>query len=388
MSFTLLGAPPRWQPSKRGRRLTTTSAPKHRLIYETVHKDIRSGTYRPGDRIPSESEFVQQFNVSRPTVARALRDLERSGLITRRPGSGTYVKQAPQRDEKLFGLLIPGLGSTEIFEPICAEMARVAQENHHGILWGSSTHGMTDDDMGELAIQLCQKYVAQRVGGVFFAPLELIANKDEVNRQVVDQLEQAGIPVVLLDRDYLPFPERSRFDLVGIDNRRAGFVVTSHLLERGAKNVHFLAMPGSAATVDARIAGYWEALLRQGLTPDPKAVHRGKPTDLAFVESMVKLGADAIVCGNDVTAGRLLHSLDELNIKVPDRVMVTGFDDVRYAELLRVPLTTINQPCSAIGDAAFEAMLNRIASPDAPPRDILLQTKLVVRESTNRSPRR
>ena len=90
----------------------------------------------------------------------------------------------------------------------------------------------------------------------------------------------------------------------------------------------------------------------------------------------------SIVCGNDVTAGALMHRLDQLGVDVPGDIRVAGVDDVKYAELLRVPLTTIRQPCVAIGEAAFRAMLDRVEMPDAPGRDILLSCDLVVRDST------
>ncbi|MFO0792326.1 MAG: substrate-binding domain-containing protein, partial [Pirellulales bacterium] len=67
---------------------------------------------------------------------------------------------------------------------------------------------------------------------------------------------------------------------------------------------------------------------------------------------------------------------------IPNVIRVAGIDDVRYAELLRVPLTTIRQPCDAIGDAALHAMLDRVENPTAPGRDILLSCELVVRAST------
>jgi LacI family transcriptional regulator len=60
---------------------------------------------------------------------------------------------------------------------------------------------------------------------------------------------------------------------------------------------------------------------------------------------------------------------------------VVGFDDVRYATLFSVPLTTMHQPCREIAATAFRAMLDRIADPALPPRTLVLSPRLVVRES-------
>jgi DNA-binding LacI/PurR family transcriptional regulator len=90
---------------------------------------------------------------------------------------------------------------------------------------------------------------------------------------------------------------------------------------------------------------------------------------------------DAIVCANDWTAARLMHAILELGHAVPGDVRLAGIDDMDYASLLPVPLTTLRQPTRAIGAAAFAAMLDRVSRPDTPVRDILLQTHLVVRRS-------
>jgi len=69
-------------------------------------------------------------------------------------------------------------------------------------------------------------------------------------------------------------------------------------------------------------------------------------------------------------------------VSVPDEVRMTGIDDVKYASLLSVPLTTIHQPCAEMGAAAISTMLERVRNPTLPARDILLNFRLVVRESS------
>ena len=70
---------------------SVTTKPKYRQISEQVHLAIRSGKYVLGQRLPSEAELVRRISGLAPTVARAMRDLERAGAVTRRVGSGTYV---------------------------------------------------------------------------------------------------------------------------------------------------------------------------------------------------------------------------------------------------------------------------------------------------------
>ena len=354
--------------------------PKHSLICEELRRAITRGEYSEGNRLPSENALVRRFGASRPTVARALRDLQYEGLVQRRAGSGSFVRSKSEERENLFGLLLPGFGNNEFFEPICREISLRSQEHHHGLLWGNARlEALRVEEQAEI---LCEQYVARRVPGVFFAPLEFTPKKDVVNQRIVDAFERAGTALVLLDRCILEYPRRSRFDLVGIDNRRAGYVITKHLLDAGTDRVAFVARPNSAWTVDARLAGYREALWNRGIAADPTWARFGDPADNAFVTGLLREARpQGIVCANDHTAGHLMHTLHGLGVRVPDDVRIVGIDDANYASLLRVPLTTLQQPCRQIGAAAVKTMIERIAEPHLPARDILFDFQLVVRES-------
>ena len=359
--------------------------PKYRQVYATLLREIRVGHWKDGDRLPSEADLVQRFGASRITVGRAVRDLQTAGLVERRAGSGTYVKTTRAAGGLSFGLLIPDLGETEIFEPICQGMMSSPLAREHALLWGS-LNGGDAASKEDRAWQLCRQYIDRRVSGVFFAPLELTADKDDVNRRIAQALDAARIPIVLLDRTVLPYPSRGHHDLVGIDNRRAGYVITEHLLGVGHRRIAFVGLPNAAATVDAREAGYREALYAGDAPVDRGFVHRLDPSDESAVRTVMEsTRPDAIVCANDRTAGRLMQTLLRLDYSIPQDVGLVGIDDVGYASLLPVPLTTLRQPTRQIGDAALGAMLERVQRSDIPARDILLHCDLVVRRSCGAS---
>jgi GntR family transcriptional regulator of arabinose operon len=354
--------------------------PKYRQVYAALRREIQSGRLKRGDRLPSEAELVRKFGASRITVGRAVRDLQAAGLVERRAGAGTFVKSPQAAGALSFGLLIPDLGETEIFEPICQGMMASPLARQHALVWGSLT--AEEGTREERALQLCRQYIDRQVSGVFFAPLELTAGKDDVNRRIADALDAARIPIVLLDRPALPYPRRGHHDLVGIDNRRAGYVITDHLLRLGCRRIAFVALPHAAATVEAREAGYREALYAANALVDRTLVQRIDPSDGAAVRAVMTAShPDGVVCANDRTAARLMHTLLRLGVAIPRDVRLVGIDDAEYASLLAVPLTTLRQPTRQIGEAALAAMLDRIARRDLPPRDILLHCELIVRES-------
>jgi GntR family transcriptional regulator of arabinose operon len=358
-----------------GRRI-----PRYRQVYGALERGIRSGRWKLGDRFPSEAQLVRDYGASRITVGRAVRDLQLAGLVERHAGSGTFVRAARGPAAHSFGLLIPDLGETEIFEPICQGMMASPLAQEHALLWGSVADSRTSK--AETAWRLCRQFIERRVSGVFFAPLELTPERDDVNGRIIQALDDASIPTVLLDRAVGPYPRRDHHDLVGLDNRHAGFTVTEHLAGLGARRIGFVAMAHAAATVDAREAGYREALLACGLEPERSLVRRIDPRDSQSVRALLDQGRpDALVCANDRTAALLMHTLRELGCAVPHDVRLVGIDDVEYAALLPTPLTTLRQPTQQIGAAALAAMLDRIAGSDLATRDVLLQGKLVVRLS-------
>lgn len=352
--------------------------PLHRAIYDDLSAAINGGAYRDGDRLPSETELCKQYGASRITVAKAIQTLQADGLVVRRAGSGSYIQLPVPMATYQFGLLIPELGNTEIFEPICQGIMRSPQAKSHSLIWGHSAH---EGEREASALSLCRQFIQQRVAGVFFAPLEFTEGKDRINNQLVTELRQANVPIVLLDRCYYPYPKRSNLDRVGIDNHRASFIVTQHLWQQGARRIVFVARRRSASTVVERVSGYQFALRECG-SDFPGATLYGDVEDADFVRDLLDAQQpDGIVCANDLTAARLMRKLIELGIRVPEQVRLVSFDDVHYAKFLPVPLTTIHQNCGQIGRTAMALMLDRMEHPTRPGMDVLVPFELVVRES-------
>lgn len=376
------------RPLKRERATSEGEAtPLHRAIYEELAREIAEGVYRAGDRLPSEAQLCERFGASRITVAKAIQTLQREDLVTRRAGSGTYVQEPSQSERHQFGLLIPQLGSTEIFEPICQGIMRAPLAKSHVLLWGYAPgEGRTEDDeTGSMAEQLCRQFIDQKVSGVFFAPLEFTLDRDAANRRIVELLTRAQVPVVLLDRCLESYPRRSEFDLVGIDNHRAGYAVTQHLLETGARQILFVARKRSASTIVERIAGYQFALSEHA-DDAPTATGKvllGDVDDPSFIQQILQTPQlDGIICGNDLTAARLMRSLLDQQVRIPEDIRIAGFDDVSYSRLLPVPLTTVRQDCMEIGRAALSLMLERLREPGRPGWEIRVPFELITRQSS------
>lgn len=347
----------------------------YQKIRERLERDIASGHYASGQKFPSEAALVQRFGASRITVGRAVRDLQERGLLDRVAGSGTYVRGPAAREKEglLFGLVIPSLGETEIFEPICQGIAGSPEAHGHGLLWA---HAQSAESREEQALELARYCTERSVSGVFFAPLEFSAGSAEVNARVIKMMHAAGIAVVLLDRRPEDSDARRACDLVGIDNHRAGYLAAEHLVRLGARRVGFVRLEGHASTVKARVRGYQDALADGGAEGQVFTMRAGHMEWNPRTRE-----CDGFVCANDRVAGMWMQALLHHGVRIPQEVRITGIDDVNYAALLPVPLTTVHQPCREIGEAALRVMLERIERPRMAARDVLLDCTLVVRES-------
>ena len=357
---------------------------KSKDIYAELLSQVEQGTWKPGDKLPTERELSERYGVSRPTVSRVLDQLRDLGLIERIVGSGTYLSsQSGKRKgtQKTFGLFVPGLGRGEIFEPICTRIAELSHEYDFSLIWGSIPSGH-DESTEERLYQTAQRFIEGGVDGVFLQPVEREAGLSNKNLRLASMFESAGIPLVLLDSDYLLYPERSAHDLVGIDNIQAGLVLCTHFLEKVPRRIDFLWRPNTAGTYAVRLIGYREALQRAGIEPSRAYEHRGKPHDAEFVAEMIKGGAHDIICVNDETAVTRIITLESLGLRVPEDVRVAGFDDLKYASLAHVPLTTMHQPCREIGEVALSAMLSRVANPGLPRPNLTIAAELKVRSSS------
>ena len=353
-------------------------------IYLDIVRQLTEGVWAVGDQLPTERALAEHYGVSRPTVSRVLNRLRDSGQIRRTVGAGSFLTEAPRplvNTQRNIGLFIPGLGKGEIFEPICARIAELSQHYNFNLIWGSMPAHEADDH-DEKLVQAAQRFIDQGVQGVFFQPIERESGAENKNLKIAAMFEQAAIPLVLLDGDYLAYPKRSAHDLVGIDNIAASYQLCEHFIKQGATRVDFLWQPNTAGTYIQRLIGYREALFRAGITPNRSFEHEGDPRDKAFVRTLVDAGVSNLICANDETAALFMHELDNLGLEAPKDMRIAGFDDVKYAHLARVPLTTMRQPCRTLGELALSTLIERIKNPNLPPRNITARALLCVRESS------
>jgi len=340
--------------------------------------EIRRGDYA-SKPFPSEAQLMRKFGVGRQTAVRILETLRDEGLVVRRCGSGTFLSSVGRRATGRIGLIVHGSDYCEIFTPITKSISQLCQRNDYTLMLGDASSLCTADRVRRVT-DIASKFIADGLDGVLFQPIELIENAERVNREITDLFTRADIPVVLLDSDIVSAPARSTYDLATVDHLAVGRTLAGFLRSVGARRIVYLTQENRAPCVRERQLGV--KIGCEGL-PVPGTAVYAEPDDVRAVRRLLtRHRPDAIACYNDRQAALLLQTLSGLKRRVPDDVMVAGFDDVQYARLTIPQLTTLRQPCGELAEAAFKLLLSRIRKPGMPPRKIVLTGELVVRGST------
>lgn len=359
--------------------------PRHRQVFETLLGDIASGRFRPGDRIPTEAELAKAFSASRSTVARAMRDLKSRGLLNRQRGGGTHIAKQEGKHIALFTPFTQNASDLGyIGGQIHAHLSELAaqQGDHLRLQLVSRTSGDQLDQM----LESTRAIIEQGVSGVFYYPVELPQSQVHFNQIVVDKLLSAGLAVIAVDRDIVSFPNRSKLPLVTYDNRRGGYLVTDHLIKQGCKRIAFVGSPYVSSAASDRLRGYCDALEDNGFAVEKDLIRPAlfHTLDATFCQSLVnEAKPDAIVCKMDHYAALVGRHLVGMGLTIGQDVMLAGFDDEPFAELLPVPLTTIRFPADPFAKVCYERLTAQMADPSVPlPGMTLIDIELVVREST------
>ncbi|MDR3142819.1 MAG: GntR family transcriptional regulator [Tannerellaceae bacterium] len=354
----------------------------YKTIYNIVKEQIVKETYTPGSLLPTEQTLADKYAVSRPTIAKVYNQLQNEGFLKKRKGLGTIVTYNSASSTYTFGLLLPGAGESEIFSIINDQLLRQSESGKFNCLWEGAT-ASSAAVRKSLIETCCKNYIHKKVDGILFSPLERVPDANELNQRICRSIQEANIPLVLIDRDILSFPNRSNFDMVCLDNFSAGCIMAQHLIDQGCEIIHFFYRPDSATSVNLRLCGVRETVLKNNFTFDRENDFCGTPEDLEFVRTMkIVPGKTGIICANDSTAAVLMSTIDALGINISSDILICAYDDMKYSKHLKHALTSFHQPCEEIADVSVDLLIRRIKRRDRLPVSANLTGEIVIRESS------
>lgn len=275
-----------------------------------------------------------------------------------------------RRGETLtLGLILPD-SSNPFFAEVGHSIEDTAFRQGYSLIL-CNTEGDTQKEFQYVKV-LCEK----QVDGVIF-----IATGDQADS--LDLLLSQEIPVVVIDRE---LPEVG-VDAVLLDNYKAGYQATKHLLELGHRRIACLTGPSNITPSAQRVIGYQRALAEAAIQVEEDLIVRGDFHPRSGHDATSNLlkrpnRPTALFACNDLMAFGSISAAFIAGYKVPDDLAVVGCDDIELASYFHPPLTTIAQPKTLIGQTAIELILERIREPARPAQRLLLESQLIIRGSS------
>jgi len=325
-------------------------------------------------------DIARDLNVSVMTVSKVVRGCSDVGAETRQRvlarikelnyQPNWVARSLAARRTFIIGLIVP-----DLMHSFFAEIAKGVSTTIRPLGYDVVICNSEEDSAVESSE--VDRLLARQVDGLILAsaqPPETLS--------VFDRIEARNVPFVLVDRRF----SQVRAPYVGADDEAIGRLATSHLIERGCRRIAHIAGP-KLTTGIGRLNGYRAALAAANIPFDEAYVTHATDdaTGYQAAHLLLKLDPrpDAIFGYNDPTAAGAMKAILEAGIAIPSGIKVIGVGNVHYSDLLRVPLSTIDQSSTAIGQQAADILVKAIGSKrKRPPRTVIVEPTLLAREST------
>ncbi len=329
-------------------------------------------------------DVAKRAGVSISTVSRVLngRDHVNEDVIARVRQAAQELQYQPSRAARALRAnqaTIIGLLITDIQNPFFTALVRgvedVAQRNGYSLILCNS------DEDPQKERQYIEVLCAERVAGAIITPTR-------EQQRSLKLFREYNIPIVTVDRRV----KGDEIDAVLVDNVRGAREATAHLLANGNRRIGIISGPIMTTTGRERLEGYRQALRDAGMAHDPSLERFGSFKEesgrqLTYGLLDIEPPIDALFVANNLMTLGALAVLNERQKRIPEDIAVVGFDEMQWASLNAVSLTTVMQPVYEIGSTAAMRLFQRLQNPAAFTRqEIVLAPKLLVRESSCRYP--
>lgn len=352
---------------------------KKMIIGEIMRKNLKKG-----DIIAKEMDMCEKYNVSRITIRRAISELVTEKVLYRVSGVGTFVNDLTEKDfhvsekDRQIALVVPDIEDLAI-SAIFSGIDDAAQAHDYEIIIYSSGRRIEKENYN-----LSHLLQSNSTGAIIFP------NWGTANASHIFELKRREFPFVLIDRYFRDIET----DYVVTDNISGAVDAVNHLVKLGHRRIGFIGGPDNSAGDDRR-EGYRRALSKNGIVIDDNLVAtlakdcyslpQVEPESGGYEEARhllkVKNRPTAIFAASDGFALGAMRAIKDAGLKIPDDIAVVGFDNLKYAPLLEVPLTTVAQPFKEIGQKAIKILMDKIQDKNKELCQLVLKPELIVRKS-------
>jgi LacI family repressor for deo operon, udp, cdd, tsx, nupC, and nupG len=337
----------------------------------------------------SIKEVARIANVSIATVSRYINKPEQVKEATRNKvqaaisdtgyAPNTLARNFRRGKSGIIFVVLPTIGDP-FFAGVMKGIQQVADEQHYSIFIRETRFNtLTADDYSNMIFSKQADGIILLASICPITPTNL--SRDNKKRQ----------PIIISCESVTQ--ELSHFPSVRIDNISAAMEATSYLIEQAHKRIGFIYGSHTSTLTQDRELGYQKAMEAGHLSISEGWIVEGGLSIQGAREATRTLLAHpkrptAIFCANDEMAMGAVHEIKLAGLNVPKDISVIGFDDIRYAEVLDPPLTTIAQPSVEIGERTMHRLIKAIEGVDIGAEAEIVPHELIVRGSTGPAPKK
>ncbi len=349
---------------------------KYQKVKDGLKKDIISGRFQVNEKLPTESELMNRYKVSRYTVRRAVGDLESDHFIYRIQGGGMFVqdwhKDWSTPDTKLIGVITTHIADY-IFPNIIAGIDQVLSKAGYSILISNTHDGHASER------QCLISMLDSRVAGLIVEPTQ--SALPNPNQDLYHEIKDDDLPMLFIN-SYYP---TMNFPYVNTNDTLAEQKMVDYLLAQGHQIILGIFQVDDLQGVD-RMNGFVRAYQQRpelSYMSNIIMYQSGDTSQKLFERISGYLNQDdaptAIVCYNDQLAIEVIDFLKSQHLQVPMDISVVGFDNYRMGEYLTPSLTTLNHEKERMGTDAGNMLIKLLNH--EPVKSITYQPELVKRDS-------
>ncbi|MFW5985793.1 MAG: GntR family transcriptional regulator [Halanaerobiales bacterium] len=353
--------------------------PKYIKIKNIIEDLIDKNNLKIGDRIPTEKEMSQNYNVSRHTVRKAFDLLEREGKLEKQQGVGTFYAGKQGINSGNVGFISISLHDY-IFADILHGIDNVLHEDGYQIMLGNSR------DNEDREAQILKKFLNKNIEGLIIEPAK---SASYTNLPLLERFAEKDIPIVLLDSRL----DGNNFNSITVDDLKGGELATEYLLHKSHKKVAIIYKAIHQPAL-VRLQGYKRALKRAGISPAAELIKpyytsefenpSGFNDEIGFIINDLlqeRKPPSAIFCFNDQIAVLVNELLTARGLSVPDDISLVGFDNSSLVDLSNIAITSVAHPRSRAGEKAARILIKQIVDGCKAVRHEVFVPELIERSS-------
>jgi LacI family transcriptional regulator len=329
-------------------------------------------------------DVAKVLNVSPSTVSRGLknhphiRKETKKNIIAMAKEMGyqqnKFASNLRQKHTNTIGVVVPKLDSY-FMATVISGIEKITAQNGYGLIISQSQESWKKE------ISCISTLFNSRVDGLLVS-----LAFDTKNLEHFNILLNKDIPVVFFDR----VTDCNRCISIVIDNYKAGYEATSHLIEQGCKRIVHIGGNLLRNVYSERFRGYKQALTDNKIEFEQNLVVICDMSGQASTDAAKKIlkmlsRPDGIFTSNDTTAVATMVELERAGVIIPDEIAVVGFNNDPISQVIRPNLTTVDYPARQIGEIAATSLINKLKnSESANFSTIILKHDLICRQSSLR----